>query len=293
MVCLLLLALLAGCKGPTNNRNWSANQAVLPWAEFNGNLVTVHNIRNTEYRTGDDYTVHHYDKTFDLDKLDSVDFIMAPLHEVRGGAHTFLSFGFEGRDYVAVSVEVRRETGEEFSALRSLSQPYEIMYVVGDERDLIPVRSDKWLEDVYLYQAVASRPAMRHLFVDMLERANTLKDKPEYYNLVTNNCTTNIVRHVNRVAPGSIPYGYEVLFPAYSDRLAYHLKLIKADGTFERTKELARINELAYIHRNDPNFSVKVRDGIRAAIAQRTPAAPPTTAGGIPTVPIGSSSTTR
>jgi hypothetical protein len=268
-----LATLLAmGCKTPSNEGKWSPNQAVLPWAEFKGNLVTVHNIRNTVYRSAEDYDVAHYDKTFDLDRLDSVDFVMVPLEEVPGGAHTFLSFGFDNRDYVAISVEVRRAKGEEFSPLRSLTRPYELMYVVGDERDLIQLRSIHWLEDVYMYQAQAPRPQMRALFVDMLERANKLKREPEFYDLVNNNCTTNIVRHVNRVAPGSIPYGYQVLFPAYSDRLAYHLNLIKIDGTFARTRQQARINNLAYVFREHPDFSAKIREHASPALARNSQA---------------------
>lgn len=270
IACACTALATAGCHGPSNQRDWSPNQAVLPTADFNGNLVTIHNIRNTTYRTAEDYTVHHYDKTFDLDKLDSVDFVMVPLPEVPGGAHTFLSFGFEGRDYVAVSVEVRRKKGEEFSAVRSISEPYEIMYVVGDERDLIGLRTVHWLEDVYMYQANTQPAQMRAMFVDVLTRANKLSKEPEFYNLMTNNCTTNIVRHINNVSPNRVPYSHQVLFPAYADRLAYELNLIRVDETFSRTKENARINELAYIYRNAPDFSAKIRQGTGAMLARRT-----------------------
>ncbi len=264
-----MVLVAAGCRTPTNQANWAPNQAVLAWAEFDDNLVTIHNVRNTVYRSADDYTVGHYDKTYDLDKLDSVDFIMVPLQFVPGGAHTFLSFGFEGEDYVAISVEVRRTVGDEFAAVKSIVKPYELMYVVGDERDLIQLRSVHWLSDVYMYQAEAPREQMRILFVDMLERANKLKREPEFYNLVTNNCTTNIVRHINVVSPSKVPYGYQVLFPAYSDRLAYHLHLIKVDGSFERTKQQARINEVAYVFRDDPKFSVKIRENGGPALARQ------------------------
>ena len=268
---LLALPLLAGATGctPSNQGKWSPNQAVLPWAEFDDNLVTVHNVRNTIYRTADDYTVQHYDKTYDLDQIASADFVMVPLRFVPGGAHTFVSFGFENDDYVAISVEVRREKGEIFSPIKSMADPYEIMYVVGDERDLIQLRSIHWLDDVYMYQSTASRQQVRDMFVDMLKRANKLRDDPEFYDLVRNNCTTNIVRHVNRVTPGRVPYGYQVLFPAYSDRLAYHLNLIEVDGNFARTKQQARINEVAYVYRNDPQFSAKIREHGGPALARR------------------------
>ncbi len=265
-----LLAVAAlGCRAPSNDRNWSPNLAVLPTADFDGNLVRVQNIRNTAYRTADDYTVRHYDKTFDLNKLDTVNFIMVPLPDVPLGAHTFLSFGFDGQDYLAISAEIRKEKDQEFSLARALFRPYEITYVVGDERDLIGLRSIHWLEDVYLYRVEMPREQMRALFVDMLKRANKLHDEPEFYNVATNNCTTNIVRHINNVSPRRVPYSYEVLFSAYSDRLAYHLNLIRIDSTFERTKQDARINELAYAYRDSPDFSVQIRHGDTPTVARR------------------------
>lgn len=256
----LALAVAAGCHGATKDE-WSPNQAVLPMAEFEGNHVEIHNIRNTEYRTTDDYTVRHYDKKFDLDKLDSVDFIMVPFDGVPGGAHTFLSFGFDGQDYVAISVEVRRKKGQEFDPVEALIKQPEIMFVVGDERDLIQLRTIHWLSDVYMYRAQSPKAQMQALFVSMLNHANRLNEKPEYYNLITNNCTTNIMRHINEVSPNRVPYTYQILFPAYSDELAYHLHLIKIDENFARTKQEARINEVVYVNRESDDFSVKIREG--------------------------------
>jgi hypothetical protein len=261
VVCALALVAAAGCRGVVKDDEWSPNQAVLPTAEFKDNLVEIHNIRNTEYRTADDYTVRHYDKTFDLEKLDSVDFIMVPFDGVPGGAHTFLSFGFDGQDYVAISVEVRRKQGQEFDPVEALFKNPEIMFVVGDERDLIQLRSIHWLSDVYMYRAQAPKAQMQALFTSMLKHANRLAEKPEYYNLITNNCTTNIMRHINEVSPNRVPYSYQILFPAYSDRLAYELNLIKIDENFERTRQESRINEVAYVHRESPDFSVKIRAG--------------------------------
>jgi hypothetical protein len=205
VVCAAALAATASCRAPSNDRDWSPNQSVLPTAEFKDDQVTIHNIRNTEYRTADDYTVQHYDKTYDLEKLDSVDFIVVPFPGVPGGAHTFVSFGFDGKEYVAVSVEVRRQKGEEFNPVKALIKQPEIMYVIGDERDLVGLRTNYWMSDVYMYRAQASRAQMRSLFTGMLERTNKLASEPEFYHLITNNCTTNIMRHVNDLSPNRVP----------------------------------------------------------------------------------------
>ena len=261
-VVLIALGAGTGCKsvvGPSNDRDWARDQARLSTADFDGHLVHVHNIRNCSYQTAEEFTVDYYDKTYDLERLRTVNFIMVPFTDYPDGAHTFLSFGFDDDQYVAISVEIRREKGEYYEVLGALMNQYELMYVVGDERDLIQLRSNVRLEDVYLYRATASPAQVRTLFVDMLERANELAKKPEYYHLVTNNCTTNIMAHVNRISPGRVPYTYEVLLPGYSDRLAYRLGLIAQDESFERAKEKARINRLAYAHRESPEFSKLIR----------------------------------
>jgi hypothetical protein len=126
---------------PSNDRQWAPEVAVLPTATVNGNLVEIRNIRNFDYRTGTDFTPRYYDKTFDLDKLQSADFI-----SVHWGspaiAHVMASFGFGGDDFVAFSIEMRKEKGEAGSMLRSCFRKYELIYVVADERDVIRVRTN-------------------------------------------------------------------------------------------------------------------------------------------------------
>lgn len=258
---LAVLVLFAGCATarPSATRQWSPDQALLPSAQFADHLVHVRNIRNCEYRTADDYTVRHYDRTFDLDQVESVDFVVVPFAEFQSGAHTFLSFGFADGQRLGVSVEVRREKGEQYSALRSLVKPYELMYVVADERDLIGLRAIHRLDDVYLYRTKARPADARRLLVDVLGRVNQLQEKPEFYNLVTNNCTTNIRRHVNRIWPNRVPYSYQVLLPGYADRLAYDKGLLDSGVPFEELKERARINELVFAYRDSANFSQLIR----------------------------------
>jgi hypothetical protein len=251
---------------PSNDRDWEPNQARLATAEVQGSRVTIRNIRNTQYHTADDYTVRYYEKTFDLDKLKTVDFIMVPFPEMPALAHTMLSFGFDDRDFVAVSVETRREKGETFGTMKGFFNQYEIIYIVGDERDLIRLRTDFWMNDVYLYRTRATPEQARDLFVDVMQRVNQLAARPEFYHTVTNNCTTNIRGHINRLFPDRIPYNYEVLLTGYSDRLAYDLDLVDTTESYPEAREHARVNDLAYRYGEDPDFSVKIRQGL----AERT-----------------------
>jgi hypothetical protein len=244
---------------PSNDRNWTPDQAVLPFVEFHGNQVTVRNIRNCDYHTADDYDVRHYDKTFDLDQLTSVDFIVVPFNDMPGIAHTMLSFGFEGRDYLGVSVEIRKEQGESYGPVKGFLRQYELMYVLADERDLILKQSMHFLCDVYVYRSSATPQQCRELLLDVFGRVNKLREEPEFYHTLTNNCTTNIRNHVNRLAPDRVPYDYRVLLPAHSDRLAFDLGLLERRGSFEETKAAAKVNFLAYLNESSPEFSQHIR----------------------------------
>ncbi len=250
---------------PSNDRIWEPNQARNPTAEFVGNQVTIRNIRDTAYRSVEDYTVRYFDKTYDLDRLKTVDFVVVPFPDMPSLAHTMLSFGFDDEDYLVVSVETRREAHESYDPVAGFLNQYELLYVVGTERDLIQMRTHHWMNGVYLYPTRAAPEQVRALFSDVMHRVNQLAVRPEFYNTLSNNCTTNIRRHINQLHPNRIPYDYRVLLPGHSDRLAYDLGLLDTDQSFAQTREQARINYLAYLHDDDPDFSVKIRQNVRTA----------------------------
>jgi hypothetical protein len=243
----------------SNDRDWTPEQAVLAHAEVHGDQVTVHDVRNCRWRTLDDFTVAYYDKTYDLDRLTSVDFIVVPFNETPSVGHTMLSFGFEGGDHLALSVEIRRERGEAYDPLKGFFQQYELMYVLADERDVIQRRVNCDLCDVFVYRSTATPEQARKLFLDVIGRTNQLARAPEFYDTLTNNCTTNLRNHINRLRPNEIPYDYRVLLPGYSDRLAYDLGLIERHGSYEETRMRARVNYQAYLARDAGDFSERIR----------------------------------
>lgn len=276
---LLILAALAvaagGCRSfttespmvkaivPSNFRNWSPEMARLAYAEFLGETVRVHNIRNCTWVNATDFILDHYDKTLDLREVQTVDFLMIPFKDTPQIAHTMLSFGFRDGYHLVLSVEIRKEDGEKYGALKGFFNQYEIMYVLGDERDVIMQCTNYRHDDVYLYRGRATPEMARRLLVDVLRRANKLVDSPEFYNTLTNNCTTNLVGHVNRMSPGKIPYSVEVLLPGLSDKLAYDLDLIERHGAFEETRRRAHINAAAnaFTGGDDASFSAAIRVG--------------------------------
>ena len=263
LIALALLATLAviayASIRPRTDRVWSPDMTVMPAATFSGDSVHVTGIRNTAYETTERYTAAWYDRSYDLSRLESVWYMVEPFSGMKGPAHTLVSFGFGGGEYLAISVELRREPGEHFSPLKGVLKQYELMYVVADERDVIRLRTNYRHDDVYLYPVRATAAQRRQMFVSMLERANALRERPEFYNTLTNTCTTNIVRHVNEIAPRKVPLSYKVLLPGYSDRLAYDIGLLDTDLPFEEARARHHINARALRYADSPDFSDLIR----------------------------------
>jgi hypothetical protein len=255
---VLLLGLWYASKTPSNDREWSLDQQVLPYAEIAGDEITVYNIRNFSYQSTSEYTPAYYDKTFSLSELTSVDYIVEPFGSI-GAAHTFVSFGFSTGDYLAISVEIRKEVDESFSPIKGLLRNYELMYVVADERDVVKLRTNYRQNDVYLYPIDTSLENKQQLFVDMLTRVNELKEKPEFYNTLTNTCTTNIADHVNEITPSRIPWDLRLLFPENSDELAYELGLLDNSIPLEELRKQHLINEEAEKYADSAYFSKLIR----------------------------------
>ena len=246
---------------PSNNRDWNNDQSILPEASIDGSIVSILNIRNFTYASTTSYTENYYHKKFDVNKIKKLWYLVEPFSGVPGSAHTLLSFEFENDEFVAISAEIRKEKGEKYSPIKGLFDRYELMYVIGDERDLIKLRSNYRKDDVYLYPVKADKEKIKALFLDMIERTNKLKEKPEFYNTLTNTCTTNIVLHMNKLRQKDIfMFNPKILFPKYSDELALKLGLIDTDLPLEQARQKYLINERAMKYGDAPDFSRKIRE---------------------------------
>ncbi len=244
---------------PSNDRDWSPELARLPYAESDGDEITIHNIRNCNYVTSDDFVVRYYDRTISLGDVQSVDFIVVPFKQTSALAHTMISFGLRDGSYLGVSVEVRKEKGETYSLISGLTRQFEIIYVVADERDLIRLRTRYRDDDVYVYPTIATAEQSQKLFLEVTQRLNQLSMEPEFYDSLRNNCTTNLVHHVNHLSPDRIANGWRVMLPGFSARYAYDLGLLDQSIPFEDLTALALVNDLADVHFDDEQFSQWIR----------------------------------
>ena len=245
---------------PSNDRDWQPDLAVLPYADIAGNEVTIHNIRNCDYRSETDYDVRHYDKTFHLDKLHTVDFYM-----VYWGSpaicHTMLSFGFGDEGYACISIETRKERGEGYSTIKGFFKQFELTYVIADERDLVRLRTNYRGEQVHLYRLNTPSEVIRKVFLDYLKEVNSLKERPEWYNALTSNCTSNIRGHTKPFAAKS-RWSWKLVVNGYLDELTYD------NGALDRSLPLAELKQRSLINGRgqaadkDPEFSRRIREGL-------------------------------
>jgi hypothetical protein len=243
---------------PTNDRAWVADMQRLSTAEIQGEEVLVRNIRNCQYATANDYVVNYYDRRIRLDQLQTVDFIVVPF-KAKSLAHTMLSFGLSDGTYLCVSAEIRRELGEAYSPLLGVSNQFELYYLVADERDVIRLRTRYREAEVYVYPTVATPENTRELFLDVMRRANQLATRPEFYHTVANNCTTNIVAHVNKLQPQRVPFAWQVLLSGNSAKYAYDLGLLDNRLPFEEMQEMAKVNGLVDENFDAADFSQRIR----------------------------------
>jgi hypothetical protein len=246
----------------SNSRDWQPDVAVLPYATLEGDRVTLHNIRNFEYRTATDFTPRYYDKTFDLQQLESVDLISS-YWAGEAIAHLLVSFGFGGQDYIAISIETRKERTEDYSSIKGFFKQYELIYVVADERDIIRLRTTyrQPPEDVYLYRTRIPPARARRLFLDYVREINQLVEQPAFYNTLTTNCTTNILFHA-RASGGIARYNWKILLSGYAPDYVYEVGGLDTSLSFVDLKQRSHINARVQMADDALDFSQRIRTGL-------------------------------
>lgn len=259
---------------PSNERDWQPDVAKLAYATVDGDKVTVHNIRNFDYRSETDYTPAWYDKTYDLSKLEGVDLVavywMGPAI-----AHTLVSFAFAGGEHLAISIETRKEKGEAYSTIKGFFRQYELFYVVADERDVIRLRTNYRHdppEDVYVYRTQGRIENGRKLFLEYVRKMNALKAEPDFYNTLVNNCTTDIWYNT-RVNATHMQFSWKILASGYVPEYLYESGRLDTSLPFPELQRLAHVNARAQAADTAADFSRR----IRAAAAGANPSSTPST----------------
>ena len=248
---------------PSNERSWVNDNGRITSAEFDDEEVTIRNVRDFEWRSSRDFDERWIDIKIKLSEVSKIWFVLEYFDPARREmAHTIMSFEMSDGTRLACSIEVRREKGERYHPIRGLFRQYELIYVWATERDVIGVRTRCRKNSVtHLFEAVVLGPGNeRRMLESYLNRTNKLGQSPEWYNTITNTCTTNIVRHVNEVYPGRVPRAVAILLPGLSPKLLQRNNLVKIEGSIEETLRRSIIDERAKSWDGDNDFGDWIRE---------------------------------
>jgi Domain of unknown function (DUF4105) len=242
---------------PSHDREWRPEVAVMPRAVVDGDRVRLTGVRNFDYRSRNDFTVRWEEREVSLSHLTGLDFYVSYFREGPVG-HTFVSFIFDNAPPLSISIETRPEVGEGFAPVASLFKQFELIYVVGDERDLVGVRTNHRREPVYLYRLNTSADDARRLLLIYLTRINELADRPEFYHLLSNSCTINIVRYANAAGrTGRLDIRH--ILNGLVDGYLYRSGRVDTTLPFDELRRRSLINEAAQAADEAPDFSERIR----------------------------------
>ncbi len=245
----------------THQRDWATDVAVLPRAEIEGDRVIIRGVRNFDYREGAEPVVRYEDREVLISHLKSLDLFVSFSGKPGPMAHTFVSFGFDNAPPVCISIEARRRAGDFYRPVASMFKQFELIYVVGDERDIVRVRTNYRKENVCLYHLRVKPENVRALFLNYLDRMNRIEHTPEFYNLLSNNCTINIHKHLAETR-GPAPWDWAMLLNGWTARLAYQRGAVDTTRPYEELEQNSRINERAVAADREPDFSQRLRENL-------------------------------
>ena len=246
---------------PSHDRPWRPEVAVLPRMQLDGDILHVEGFRNFHYRSRSDFDQIYEERTYDLRHLTAVDFFVSDWGLGVVG-HTFVSFCFDNAPPLCISIEIRPEVGEGFAPLASMFKQLELIYIVGDERDIVGSRTKHRGETVYLHRVRTSPAAARRLLEIYVDRINELYARPEWYHLLKNNCSINIVRYANEAGRNG-GFDWRFLVNGLMDRYLWATGAIDNSIPFAALREQAVVNDKSNAAIDAPDFSTRIRAGIR------------------------------
>jgi hypothetical protein len=247
---------------PSNDGDWQPDVDRTAWAEMDGDQITIHNLRNCDYRTETDYVNCWSDRTLYLAQIRGAAFFLTNWG-LRWASHPIVSFQFGDNEHIAFSIEARYKAGQSYSPVLGLFRQYELIFVTADERDLIRLRTNyRKDEEVYVYCVQVQPEIARAMFLTYVAYLNKLKDHPEWYNQVTRNCTTTLDKSLAADVTNPQPWNYQLLLNGTLDELLYDRgRLVTGGLPFPELKQREHINAAAQAANRSPDFSALIRAG--------------------------------
>jgi hypothetical protein len=244
---------------PSHDRDWSEEFAVMPTAEIEGDIVKINNVRNWKYRADGPYEKSYLNRSFNVQDIERVWFLIEPFSGWEGVAHTYFTFDFKNQEPISFSVEARREQGEIYNAFFGFFRKYDLIYLWGQETDFTVNRVITYKDDVYMFPLQATSEFQQQLFIQLAQQTNELAKTPRFYDTFTANCTNLLADFVNYTRPGTLPFHYARFLPGYSTKLLYDLGYIDNSIPLEDLKKKYYLNDHVEELYQEASFSQELR----------------------------------
>lgn len=224
---------------PSNDRVWSPEMARLLTYSRDGDTLTVKNVRNFDW-TGPKTANERWEtRRYNLSQLKSVD-VLSLYWKGPRVAHTYFSFVWQDGEALSLSVEIRKETDETYSPVAGFFKAYELSILAGDERDFYGWRVHFPKEDIQLFHTRANSSEAGKLLIALLDSANEHAVEPEFYNTLTENCTTEVWMFTDAMGLGE-PVDWRLFASGYLPEFLYDLRLLDRSRSIEDLRATAHI----------------------------------------------------
>ncbi|MBC7522548.1 MAG: DUF4105 domain-containing protein [Sandarakinorhabdus sp.] len=256
---------------PSTDRDWQPDVARVADARIDGDVVTVRNVRNFEWRSDSDFDQRWETRTYRLSQLQGADLYLS-YWAGESIAHAIVSFNFADSLPLAFSIEIRKEKGEAYSPTAGLFKTYELAIIAADERDVVKVRSTVRGEDVRLFRLDIQRATALGLLREYVALSHDVAATPRWYNTLTANCTTVIFAMARRLDP-RVSLDWRIMLPGRLPEYLRDHEFVTRSVPLSVLVDKARIGARAPGDYPDPGFSARIRGGV-PHLAAAPPKAP-------------------